>query len=256
MAANDYDGPYTGEQVDAALAKIVDKDLDIADGGTGASTQLAAQTSLGLLPGTDVAPQSHVTNTSNPHGVTAAQAGADPVGSASTVQGNLDTHEGNSANPHSVTKAQVGLTNVTDDTQVVAVTLTDNAIPKADGTAGQVQNSGVVINDVNAVSGAGLLSGEIVGTAYEFVLTDAGTLKVPTNAAAVLLTIPSNAAVSFPIDAVINVVADGAGQVSFAITDDTLDSKDGKVKLTGQYSAATLIKRSATRWILFGDLSA
>ena len=34
----------------------------------------------------------HIADTANPHGVTAAQAGADPAGSAATVQGNLDTH--------------------------------------------------------------------------------------------------------------------------------------------------------------------
>ena len=42
----------------------------------------------------------------NPHAVTAADAGADPAGSAAGVQTNLTTHEGDSANPHSVTAAQ------------------------------------------------------------------------------------------------------------------------------------------------------
>lgn len=56
----------------------------------------------------------HEADTSNPHSVTAAQVGADPVGSADAVQTNLDAHTGNTNNPHSVTKAQVGLDFVTD----------------------------------------------------------------------------------------------------------------------------------------------
>lgn len=50
----------------------------------------------------------HVGDTSNPHAVTAAQAGADPAGSAATVQGNLDTHIADQTNPHAVTAAQAG----------------------------------------------------------------------------------------------------------------------------------------------------
>lgn len=50
----------------------------------------------------------HINNKSNPHGVTAAQVGADPAGSASAVQTNLTNHINNKANPHNVTAAQVG----------------------------------------------------------------------------------------------------------------------------------------------------
>jgi len=42
----------------------------------------------------------HTEDEGNPHGVTAGQAGADPVGSAAGVQSNLGTHEG-LGNPHS-----------------------------------------------------------------------------------------------------------------------------------------------------------
>lgn len=52
----------------------------------------------------------HTNNKSNPHEVTASQIGADPSGSAASVQGNLDTHTGNKSNPHGVTLSQLGLT--------------------------------------------------------------------------------------------------------------------------------------------------
>lgn len=70
-------------------------------------------------------------------------AGGVPLSKESTVT----SHTSNTSNPHSVTKTQVGLSNVTNDVQVKAVSSTDNAIVRFDGTSGQVQNSGVVIDD-------------------------------------------------------------------------------------------------------------
>ena len=45
----------------------------------------------------------HTALTDNPHGVTAAQAGADPAGSAAGVQSNLDAHTGDAAIHRSLT---------------------------------------------------------------------------------------------------------------------------------------------------------
>jgi phage-related tail fiber protein len=58
-----------------------------------------AVTSAGLAAAVSV----HADRTDNPHGVTAAQAGADPVGSATAVQANLEAHAGRTDNPHGVT---------------------------------------------------------------------------------------------------------------------------------------------------------
>ena len=43
---------------------------------------------------------------------TASEVGADPSGSAASVQSKLDTHTNNQSNPHGVTKSQIGLGNV------------------------------------------------------------------------------------------------------------------------------------------------
>lgn len=83
------------------------------------------------------APSSHVTNKSNPHGVTAAQIGlgnvnntsdtnkpvstaqaaaiADAKAAGTTAQNNLNSHTGNKSNPHGVTAAQVGAEPATAD---------------------------------------------------------------------------------------------------------------------------------------------
>ena len=72
----------------------------------------------------------HTGNRSNPHAVTAAQVGADPVGSAAAVQTSLTAHTGSQSNPHSVTAAQVGLGNVdnTSDLNKPISTATQTAL--------------------------------------------------------------------------------------------------------------------------------
>jgi hypothetical protein len=76
------------------------------------------------------------------------------------------------------------------------------------------------------------------------------------NAAAITITIPANATIAMPVWTIINLEQLWAGQVTVAITTDTLNSKDSNVKLTGQYSWAYIRKVAATEWILVWDLAA
>lgn len=70
----------------------------------------------------------HVADMANPHGVTAAQAGADPAGSAAVVAGALVTHESDVANPHAVTFTQAVAEDAgTDITPAEAEELTDGS---------------------------------------------------------------------------------------------------------------------------------
>ena len=82
----------------------------------------------------------HITDTANPHAVTATQVGADPAGSADTVQANLDTHTADTANPHAVTAAQVGADPVgsADAVQVNLDTHTSNTANPHGVTVGQI----------------------------------------------------------------------------------------------------------------------
>ena len=54
----------------------------------------------------------HTSDMNNPHGITCEQIGADVVGSAAAVQGQLLAHIEDANNPHNVNKSQVGLGNV------------------------------------------------------------------------------------------------------------------------------------------------
>jgi hypothetical protein len=74
------------------------------------------------------------------------------------------------------------------------------------------------------------------------------------NAAAIKLTIPTNASVAFPVDTRIDLAQFGAGQVTVGGGGVTIRSFGGRLKLNGQYSAATLWKKDTNEWLLAGDI--
>lgn len=95
------------------------------------------------------------------------------------------------------------------------------------------------------------------GTSYTLVLTDAGKIVELSNASSITVTIPPNSSVAFLTNTVIDFTQMGAGQVSFSAgVGVTIRSSASKVKLTGQYSGATIYKRGTNEWVLVGDLSA
>ena len=79
-------------------------------------TRRASVTQLREGLATNSALQTHTSNVTNPHGVTASQTGAftsqqttSAINAAqTTTQGNLDAHTDNTSNPHSTTASQVG----------------------------------------------------------------------------------------------------------------------------------------------------
>lgn len=98
---------------------------------------------------------------------------------------------------------------------------------------------------------------EQTGTSYTPELSDAAKLITLDNGGAITLTVPTNAAVAFPIGTQITFVQLGAGQVTFAgAGPPTISSADGDLKLRVQYSSATLIKIDTDIWILIGDIDA
>lgn len=139
--------------------------------------------------------------------------------------------------------------------KVDKVTLTDNAIIKANGTSGSIQNTGIIIDDDNNVSGAGVQANIQTGTTYSLVLGDAGKLVTLNNDAPITVTVPANSSVAFPVGTVIDLLQLGMGQVSVEITTDTLNSIDSMRKIEGQYSAASLIKTGSTEWVLIGNIT-
>jgi hypothetical protein len=71
------------------------------------------------------------------------------------------------------------------------------------------------------------------------------------------LTVANNTNVAFPLETRIDIFQYGAGQTTIvADTGLTIRSKGGNLKLTGQYSGASLTKIATNEWILIGDLAA
>lgn len=91
-------------------------------------------------------------------------------------------------------------------------------------------------------------------------LTDAGKVVEMNVATNHNLTIPPNSGIGlvpFPIGTQILVIQVGAGQTTLvAGAGVTLNAKSSNLKITGQWSAVTLIKRATDTWVAIGDLSA
>lgn len=94
------------------------------------------------------------------------------------------------------------------------------------------------------------------GTTYTFVAADTGKFVTLSNASAITVTVPTNAAVPFLVGTQINIVQLGAGQVTVAGPGVTLRSNGSKLKLFGQYAAATLVKIATDEWVLVGNTAA
>lgn len=93
------------------------------------------------------------------------------------------------------------------------------------------------------------------GTSYTLALTDANNMVELNNASAITLTVPTDAAVNFPIGSLVTIMQTGVGQVTIAgPSGGTFNYTPGN-KLRTQWSGATLIKRAANTWVLNGDLT-
>ncbi len=104
---------------------------------------------------------------------------------------------------------------------------------------------------------ASLTENEQTGTSYTLVLTDGdGKIVSFTNASAVTLTLPTNAAVEIPVGRTITLWQKGDGQVSVeGDTGVTLSNPSGASdKLRAKDSWATVIKTGTDEWSLIGDL--
>jgi hypothetical protein len=78
-----------------------------------------------------------------------------------------------------------------------------------------------------------------------------------TNASASTLTVPPNSSGAFAVGDQINIMQLGAGQVTItAGSGVTIRSSGSKLKLTGQYSVATVVQIAADTWMAVGNLSA
>ena len=111
--------------------------------------------------------------------------------------------------------------------------------------------------DGTAIAKQGMPIVTEAGTTKTFALTDIGAYVRTTSGSAVTITVPANSSVAFPTGTEIVVFQAGAGQVTFTAAGGvTINSKDSNLKITGQYSSATLKKIGTDEWDMIGDLAA
>lgn len=91
------------------------------------------------------------------------------------------------------------------------------------------------------------------GTTYTLVATDKGKMITLSNVGAITLTVPASI---FAANDRIDFLQYSTGQVTFAAGGGlTIRSSGSRLKLSGQYSAATIWFKSATEAVLIGDLT-
>jgi hypothetical protein len=99
------------------------------------------------------------------------------------------------------------------------------------------------------------------GTTYTLVLADASKLVTCSNAAAIAVSIPTNATTAFATGTIINIQQIGVGQVTVSATTPgtTIITSTGATstspKARARYSALSCIKTGTDTWTVVGDLS-
>jgi hypothetical protein len=116
----------------------------------------------------------------------------------------------------------------------------------------------VTLNATGGGGGGGSASSTVTattqsGSTYTLTLADAGTAVELTNAAAVTVTVPLNASVTYPIGTIIELLQYGAGQVTVAPASGVTIRTPGTLATRAQYSTLALRKRATDEWVLTGD---
>jgi len=119
--------------------------------------------------------------------------------------------------------------------------------------------SGVLTNCTLPANGITYDINAQTGTTYTFVLGDAGDIVTSNNASTVVMTIPPNSSVAYPIGTSLTVVSIGAGLTNFAIGAGVTINSTGAVPaapvLRIAHSSATAIKIATDTWQVVGDIS-
>jgi len=108
---------------------------------------------------------------------------------------------------------------------------------------------------VASLGGSVITSTTQPGTAYTFALVDLATVVRFSNAAPVVVTVPPNSTVAFPVGAVIEVFQAGIGPVTLVPgAGVTLQSAGGFVAVAGQYATVGLRQDATDVWVVSGNL--
>lgn len=123
------------------------------------------------------------------------------------------------------------------------------------GDSGHVTDHNLIVDEINLLKV--VTASPVTSTSYTFALNDANKLIEFDNASAITAVIPANSSASFNIGARIDLLQIGAGQVTAsAEAGVTLNGYGDATKLSGQWAAASLVKRGTDTWVLIGNITA
>jgi hypothetical protein len=112
------------------------------------------------------------------------------------------------------------------------------------------------VNEAGGSGSSDLTINSQSGTSYTLALSDKNNLVELARATTIVLAIPANATVAFPIGSQVLAYQAAAGQVTFsALTGVNLISAGGKNKTSSSGSTASLIKVATNSWLLSGDIT-
>lgn len=144
----------------------------------------------------------------------------------------------------SITEAKIASASVTTSKLGSSLALTTPNIGAATGAS---------LNCTNAVIDHPATN--VRTTNYTLVLGDDGIIIETNSTSAVIISVPLEATVAFPIGTKITIIRANSGAASVAgVSGVTVNATPG-LNLRAQWSAATLLKRAANSWLLMGDLS-
>ena len=230
---------------------------------TGATKTKITYDAKGLVTAGADATTADIAASTNKNYVTDAQA---------TVIGNTS---GTNSGDNAVNSLYSGLAASKQDTITGAATTITSSdltvsralVSNASGKVAVATTTSTEIGYVNGVTSAiqtqiDTKSAKLITTnrqtaSYTLVIGDADKLVEMNVATANNLTIPLDASVAYSIGTQILIAQYGAGQTTVVATSGvTIRSSGSKLKLSAQYSGATLIKIATDEWYCFGDLSA
>jgi hypothetical protein len=218
------------------------------------------------LDAVDTLIDDHIADTSGAHAASAISYAGGTGMSATDVEAAIDELATEKLNASAVGTMASQNANSVSITGGSVTGITDLAV--ADGGTGASSasaartNLGLVIGtDVAAQSHTTdaaahpLQANNQTGTSYTLVLGDAGKVIECNNAGAIVLTVPPNSSVAFPVGTVIEVFQQGAGQVTITEGSGVTFRKPRGAKTGVQYSVATIWKRATDEWVVSGDVT-
>tara|TARA_R110002167_G_scaffold64455_2_gene182255 strand:- start:6390 stop:8243 length:1854 start_codon:yes stop_codon:yes gene_type:complete len=200
-----------------------------------ASGYIAADAITGAKIADDAINSEHYTDAS----IDLAHLAADSVNGSKIVDDAIDSEHYAAG---SIDVAHMSANSIDSDQYV------DGSIDSAHLAASLTITSPTIAYAINAITGD-----------YTTVLADAGKIITSNKGSAVVITIPQNSSVAYPIGSSITVVSIGAGLTNFVEDTNVLINSTGADPdvpvLRAQHSSATAIKTATNTWQVVGDIA-